>query len=122
MKWSRNFIIIGYIKEEPEFVISHQKREKVRFKVVQKFAKQKPREFYVQAKNPQIIQGLKRLNKIALVKVVGEIYTCQCKTYLIATNVMIERIMTNKLEAKDGVKNDSNESVAGQGISQVKVD
>ena len=124
MRWYRNFVVAGVLKKEPYYIQTKKKykSEYAKFTLVQQFEGYKAKVFYIQTFDKHIIEGLKRIKRQSLVKVEGEIYCTTKSIYLLAHKFTLAKIGKEKLEVNNGNENDSDNTMAGQGISQDKVD
>lgn len=121
MKWYNDFALTGYLERKPIKITYGKTGRKYIFQIVQRTSKHKIKIFNLQTYNTEIVNGLERIRRKALMKVDGELQPLNGRTYLIVHKMAIIRIgKEDLLEAKNGNKNDSNEHVAGQGVSQVK--
>jgi len=121
MRWSKDFAITGILEYVPFIKEYKSGRRKAVFTLVHRFKQRKPKVFYIHTRDEKIIDGLLKIKRKSLIKATGEIYTSRGYTFLLAKSVLLIRVGYEKLEVYNGNKNDSNESVAGQGVSQDKV-
>lgn len=121
MRWSKDFVVVGILESEPFIKTYKNGRRKAIFTLVHRFKQMKPKVFYLQTYNEDIINGLLRIKRKSLIRAEGEILTRLARTYLLVKRFMLIRVGNEKLEVYNGDKNDSDSSMAGQGVSQDKV-